>query len=69
MLRIRTDDGSEGFVRWDAGTQVIYRAESYSPQALERGDLVQMRIERTSDGDFYTEYVLVTQSVQERTGL
>lgn len=68
MLRVRTDDGREGLVRWDAGTEVIYRAERYNPQALERGDRVQMRIERTSDGDFYTEYVLVTESVQERVG-
>ena len=68
MLRIRTDDGREGLVRWDAGTQVVYRAENYEPHALERGDRVQLRIERTRDGDFYTDYVLVTESVQERAG-
>jgi hypothetical protein len=69
QVRIRTTDGREAVVRWDSGTEVIYLNERYSPAALERGDLVQMRIRETSDGELYTDYVVVTQSVQERTGV
>lgn len=68
QLRIRTDDGREGIVRWDTETRVIYKTETYEARALERGDRVQMRIEQTSDGEIYTEYVLVTESAQERIG-
>ena len=44
----------------------MYKGETYSAAALERGDLVQMRLHETSDGDLYTDYVQVTRSVQER---
>ena len=66
ILRIRTTDGREAEVRWDAGTDVIYLNNHYSPAALERGDLVQIRIRETSDGELYTDHVLVTESRQER---
>ncbi len=68
MVQIVTDNGEQGVVRWDAGTEVIYKNETYGAGALERGDLVQMRLQQTSDGALYTDYVLVTQSVQERSG-
>ena len=66
LLQVVTPDGRQGIVRWDAGTRVVYKGETYSAAALERGDLVQMRLHETSDGDLYTDYVQVTRSVQER---
>lgn len=69
LLQIRTEEGEEGVVRWDRGTRVVYNNEEFSAAALERGDLVEMRLQQTSDGQLYTDYVLVRQSVQERTGV
>lgn len=66
LLQVVTADGRQGVVRWDAGTRVEYKGETFSAAALERGDLVQMRLRETSDGELYTDYVLVTLSVQER---
>lgn len=66
ILRIRTTDGREAEVRWDAGTDVIYLNNHYSAAALERGDLVQIRLRETSDGELYTDHVLVVESRQER---
>lgn len=66
LLQVVTADGRQGIVRWDAGTRVVYKGETYSAAALERGDLVQMRLHETSDGELYTDYVQVTRSVQDR---
>lgn len=68
MVQIRTEAGEQGVVRWDSGTRVVYNNQEYSAAALERGDVVEMRLQQTSDGELYTDYVLVRQSVQERTG-
>lgn len=66
LLQVRTNDGREGVIRWDSGTEVVYNNERYSAAALERGDLVQMRVQETRDGELYTDYVYVTRSAQER---
>ncbi len=66
LLQVRTSDGREGVIRWDSGTEVVYNNERYSAAALERGDLVEMRVQETRDGELYTDYVYVTRSAQER---
>ena len=69
MIQIRTESGEQGVVRWDSGTRVVYNNQEYGAAALERGDVVEMRLQQTSDGELYTDYILVRQSVQERTGV
>ena len=68
MLQIKTSNGQTGVVRYDAGTKLYYQNQEASPAGLERGDLVEMRVQETTDGALYTDYIVVTKSVQERTG-
>lgn len=65
-IRIRTDDGRTADVRYDGDTRVVYQNREYPVTALERGDLVRMRIEETTTGALYTDLVEVEQSAQER---
>lgn len=65
-IHVRTDDGRSADVLYDEGTRVVYRNQEYSVRALERGDLVRMRVEETRTGALYTDLVEVEQSVSER---
>jgi len=47
---------------------VVYQQQEYPVTALERGDQVGMRIQQTQQGAAYTDYIIVTQSVQEAGG-
>lgn len=68
VLQIQTSNGQVGNVRFDQRTRVVYQQREYPITALERGDQVGMRIQQTQQGGAYTDYITVTQSVQERTG-
>ena len=68
QIDVRTEDGQEGPIEYDANTTVVYQQQEYEVTALERGDVVEMRIQELSGGGYYTDYVLVRQSAQDRGG-
>jgi hypothetical protein len=63
----RTTDGRLEAVTYDDRTQVMYRGQVYPVTALERGDLVSMRV-GSAGRPGYVESISVQQSVQERRG-
>ena len=66
-ILVRTQDGQRGEVRYDRNTTVTYQQQQYPVTALEQGDVVEMRIQEMSGG-YYTDAILVRQSVQQRDG-
>lgn len=67
-IQVATSNGQTGWVLYDQNTAVIYRQQQYDVSALERGDVVLMQVQETSQGDMYVSRIDVQQSVQERTG-
>jgi len=65
-IEVLTEDGQRGPVEYDANTTVVYQQQEYPVSALERGDVVEMRIQQVAEGRYYTDYVLVRQSAQDR---
>lgn len=63
-IRVVTQDGQRGDVLYDQNTQVVYRQQQYPVTALERGDVVEMRLQEIQQG-YYTDYILVRESVQQ----
>lgn len=68
QLQLRLQDGRVATVLYDNRTQVVYQQQQYPVTALEPGDYVIVRLQQTSGGQAYTDYIYVQQSVQERTG-
>lgn len=66
-IAVVTQDGQRGNVRYDQNTQVVYQQQQYPVTALERGDVVEMRLQETRQG-YYTDYILVRQSAQQGGG-
>lgn len=64
-INVLTEDGQRGPIRYDRNTRVVYQQQEYPVTALERGDVVEMRIQELSGGGYYTDYILVRQSVQQ----
>jgi hypothetical protein len=62
---VRTQDGQQGPVLYDQNTQVVYQNQQYPVAALERGDIVDMRVHQVQQG-YYTDLVQVRTPVQER---
>lgn len=67
QIEVLTQDGQRGPILYDGNTTVVYQQQEYPVTALERGDVVEMRIQQVQQG-YYTDYILVRQSVQERDG-
>ncbi|HEX8431747.1 MAG TPA: hypothetical protein VF625_10675 [Longimicrobium sp.] len=67
-VQIRTQDGRTANVRFDQNTRVIYQQQQYAVTNLERGDVVNMRLQQDQQGNLYTDYIQVSQSVQDRNG-
>ncbi|HYW08471.1 MAG TPA: hypothetical protein VE913_16040 [Longimicrobium sp.] len=67
-VQIRTQDGRTANVRFDQRTRVIYQQQEYAVTNLERGDVVNMRLQQDQQGNLYTDYIQVSQSVQDRNG-
>ena len=63
-IRVVTQDGQRGDVLYDQNTQVVYQQQQYPVTALERGDVVEMRLQEIQQG-YYTDYILVRQSAQQ----
>jgi hypothetical protein len=57
--------GGEDSVRYDADTVVEYQGQRYRPDALERGDLVRMRLRRSDQG-WVADRIVVEVSARER---
>src|SRR4051812_39002752 len=68
MLQITTQNGQTGSVYFDQRTQVVYQQQNYNVTALEQGDQVQMRLQQDNQGRYYTDYIMVTRSVQDANG-
>lgn len=66
-IHIRTEQGESGAVLFDRNTVVVYRQQQYPVTALERGDIVEMQLQRVDQQRLYTSRIDVRQSVQERT--
>jgi len=68
IIQIQTQNGQVGNVYFDQNTQVVYQNQRYPVTALEQGDQIGLRIQQTQNGQYYTDYITVTQSVQENNG-
>ena len=68
QIEVLTEDGQRGPIAYDANTRVVYQQQEYEVAALERGDVVEMRVQQVQNGGYYTDYILVRQSAQERAG-
>lgn len=68
QIEVLTEDGQRGPIAYDQNTTVVYQNQQYPVTALERGDVVEMRVQELSGGGYYTDQIVVRQSVQERGG-
>ncbi|HUF12448.1 MAG TPA: hypothetical protein VMN78_05045 [Longimicrobiales bacterium] len=68
QIAVLTEDGQRGNVLYDRNTRVVYQQQEYPVTALERGDVVEMRVQEIQQG-LYTDYILVRQSVQQGGGV
>lgn len=68
QLHLRLQNGQSATVLFDNRTQVVYQQQQYPVTALEAGDYVVVRLQQTQNGQAYTDYIYVQQSVQDRTG-
>jgi hypothetical protein len=64
-IDIRTRDGRSARVAYDRQTRVEYRGRHYAASALERGDVVSVRLRRDRGGRDYAERVVVRQNVRD----
>jgi hypothetical protein len=62
---VRTQQGQQGPVLYDQNTQVVFQNQQYPVTALERGDVVDMRIQEIQQG-YYTDLIQVRTPVQDR---
>ena len=67
-LQVTTTQGQTANVYFDNRTRVIYQNQEYQVTNLEPGDEVGMRLQQDQRGNVYTDYIMVTRSVQERQG-
>jgi hypothetical protein len=65
QIIVLTRDGQQGPILYDQNTQVVYQNQQYPVQALERGDVVDMRVHQVQQG-YYTDLIQVRTPVQER---
>lgn len=68
LIQVRTQDGRTGSLLYDQNTVVVYQQRQYQVTNLERGDVVAIQVQQTSQGSAYASRIDVQQSVQERTG-
>lgn len=67
QIGIQQSNGQSISVSYDNNTQVVFQNQNYSPTSLERGDRVTATIQDNGNGAYYTNYVLVNQSVRGNT--
>ena len=64
VVYVNTDNGQQVPVRYDDQTQVVYQNQNYAVGNLERGDSITVQLQGTGNGQYYTSYIQVNQSVQ-----
>jgi hypothetical protein len=64
-IDIRTRDGRSTRVAYDRQTRVEYRGRYYAASALERGDVVSVRLRRDRRGRDYADRVVVRQNARD----
>jgi hypothetical protein len=65
-LQVRDDRSSRTHtVRYDNRTRVVYQSRQYPVSALERGDLVQMRVSYDRGGEAWADRIEVRRSVRD----
>lgn len=64
QIGIIQSNGQTVGVRYDNNTRVIYQNQNYPVTSLENGDQVVARIQDNGNGNYYTDSIQVTQSVQ-----
>jgi hypothetical protein len=64
-ILVRTQDGQQGGILYDRNTQVVYQNQQYPVSALERGDIVDMRVREVQQG-LYVELIQVRTPAQDR---
>lgn len=67
-IEIRTQNGQNARVMFDNRTEVIYQNQRYAVTNLERGDVVLLRVQQGSRGEYYTDRIFVEQNVRDRQG-
>jgi hypothetical protein len=65
-MEIRDHRNRGYMVHFDRRTQVVYRQRQYPMNALERGDVVRVRLVRDRNGALWADRVDVRHSVRER---
>ena len=68
QIELRTDAGRRELVRYDNTTRVVYRQQEYAVSNLEPGDYVAVRGQQDRDERYYTDYITVRESAQDRGG-
>jgi Cu/Ag efflux protein CusF len=63
QVYLQQQNGQTLALGYDNNTQVVYQNQRYNVTNLERGDQVTARVQSTSNGGYYTDYVQVDQSV------
>jgi hypothetical protein len=67
QIFIRTSDNQTVAVSYDDRTDVVYQNQNYQVTALESGDQVNLRIQSTTNGGYYTDRIDVTSSASNST--
>jgi hypothetical protein len=68
LIQIQTQNGQTGNIYFDQNTRVVYQNQQYAVTALEQGDQINLRLQQGQNGQYYTDYITVTRSVQEGNG-
>ena len=68
QIQVQAQNGQVGSVYFDQRTRVVYQNQEYPVTALEAGDEVRMRLQQDQRGTMYTDYIMVTRSVQDTGG-
>src|SRR3569833_2490620 len=67
QIFLRQNDGTTVGVTYDNRTQGVYQNQTYAVTALENGDQVTARLTNNGNGNYYTDYFHVNQSVCSNT--
>jgi hypothetical protein len=68
QITIQQSNGQSVAVSYDNQTQVVYQNQRYAVTNLEYGDQVTASVRATQNGEYYTDYVQVDQSVTTSGG-
>ena len=67
QISLQQTNGQNVALQFDNQTRVVYQNRTYPVTSLEYGDQVNARVQQLQNGGYYTDSVLVTQSVSGST--